>query len=326
MGPADLGGHHDHDRVGVRIPADIDAPDKVAYGLTFRQLAILAVGGVLFYIVWSSLHRVMPLLAMVIVGVVLGGVTFGLAVGRRDGLPLDRWLLYAVRHHRAPTALSTLPPAPELPEWIEAPRRARTVLPAPLRLPADTIGDDGTLHLGDTCAAVVAATTVNLGLRTAAEQAALVDTFGRWLNSLSAPTQVVVSAQPVDLGVHARALAEVADALPTRAMAAACRDHSRFLTDLSAARDPLRRQVLVVTAGGGPGDGSAHAARRRADDAVRALSGLGVDARTLNGAAVTAALSAAADPYQPPRPAAAARPGSVTTGRAQPDPWTGRTG
>ena len=31
-----------NEQLTVRVPADVDAPDKVAYGLTFRQLAILA--------------------------------------------------------------------------------------------------------------------------------------------------------------------------------------------------------------------------------------------------------------------------------------------
>ena len=90
-------------------------------------------------------------------------------------------------------------------------------LPAPLRLPADAIDDDGTITLTNTTTtgagdrvAIVAATTVNLTLRTAAEQAALLDTFGRWLNSLTDPTQIVIANQPVDLQ-------SAADTLTTRA-------------------------------------------------------------------------------------------------------------
>jgi hypothetical protein len=33
----------------ARVPADVDAPDKVLYGLTCRQLAILAVAAVAVY-------------------------------------------------------------------------------------------------------------------------------------------------------------------------------------------------------------------------------------------------------------------------------------
>ncbi|HEX8632273.1 MAG TPA: PrgI family protein, partial [Catenuloplanes sp.] len=80
-------------------------------------------------------------------------------------------------------------------------------------------------------------------------------------------------------------------------------------------RDPLRRQVLIVTRTGN-GERGEHAARRRADDTVRALSGLGVTTRALDGAAVTAAIAAAADPYRPPRPGGLAAPDAVITAPA----------
>ncbi|MET7398022.1 PrgI family protein [Dactylosporangium sp. NPDC005572] len=297
--------------------ADVDAPDKVVYGLTFRQLAILAVAAVISYGAWRALHTVLPMPVFIGGFAVLGGLVFGLAVGRRDGLPLDVWLLAGLRHSRAPRALTTTATTAETPDWIDA-SAGRMPLPAPLQLPADAIGDDGQISLGGTKAAVVAATSVNLALRTADEQAALIDTFGRWLNSLSTPTQIVVSAQPVDLASSARTLARAADRLPHAALASACTDHAEFLADLAERRDPLRRQVLIVTrtSGGERGEQTRHAARRRADDTVRALSGLGITTRTLDGPAVTAALAAAADPYRPPRPGGLAAPDAVITGPA----------
>jgi hypothetical protein len=182
-------------------------------------------------------------------------------------------------------------------------------VPAPLRLPADAIDDDGQISLATGQAAMVAATSVNLALRTPAEQAALTETFGRWLNSLPAPAQIVVSAQPVDLASHARELAETAG-LPHPALAAACGDHAAFLADLARHRDPLRRQILITVHAAEHGG---RIARRRAEETARALSGLGVTARVLDGAAVTAALAACADPYRPPRPGALAAPDTVIT-------------
>ncbi|WP_405430938.1 PrgI family protein [Micromonospora sp. NBC_00617] len=194
----------------ARIPADVDAPDKVLYGLTFRQLAILAIAALAFYGAWRALHDLLPAPVLLGAAVVMGGLVFGIAVGRRDGLSLDVWLLAAVRHSRAPRALSTTDTTSKTPDWVQAPR-SRVVLPAPLKLPADAIADSGEIRLGSARAAMVAATNVNLALRTPDEQVALVDTFGRWLNSLSTPTQIVVSAQPVDLRSHARKLAHAAD-------------------------------------------------------------------------------------------------------------------
>ncbi|MCW6007683.1 PrgI family protein [Micromonospora sp. CPCC 205371] len=293
------------------MPADVDAPDKVLYGLTFRQLAILAVAAVIFYGGWRSLHTILPVPVLLGAAVVLGGLVFGLAVGRRDGLPMDQWLLASIRHHRAPKALSTTDTTSRTPGWVDA-TAGRMPLPAPLKLPAQAIADDGEIALPGAPAAIVAATTVNLALRTPGEQQALVDTFGRWLNSLSTPTQVVVSAQPVDLASHATGLEATAPRLPHPALEAACADHARFLDDLAHRRDPLRRQVLIVTRAPEGGRGG-HAARRRADDTVRSLSGLGVTTRALDGDAATAAIAACADPYRPPRQGGLAAPDAVIT-------------
>lgn len=297
----------------ARIPADVDAPDKVAYGLTFHQLAIVATGALMFYCLWQALSGIVATPLLIGAGVVLGGLVVGLALGRRDGLPLDVWLLHAVRHTRSPRSLSTAPHTTDdgTPDWVETPKTGRQPLPAPLRLPADAIDDDGQITLGGAQAAIVGTTTVNLALRTPAEQAALIDGWGRWLNSLSSPVQIVVSAQPVDLASHSRALAAAADTQPHPRLRAACADHAGFLADLAERRDPLRRQVLIVTRT--TGERGHHAARRRADDAVRALSGLGVTPRVLDGPAVTAALTCAADPYRPPRPGGVAAPDAVIT-------------
>jgi hypothetical protein len=296
----------------ARMSADVDAPDKILYGLTFRQLAILAVAAVIFYAAWRGLHRILPVPVLLGAGGILGALAAGLVVGRRDGLSLDRWLLHAVRHSRAPKALSTADTTASNPDWVQAPK-ARVALPAPLKLPAEAIDDDGQITLSGGRAAMVAATSVNLALRTPDEQAALIDTFGRWLNSLSSPTQIVVSAQPVDLASHARALAAAARIQPHAALEAACAGHAEFLDDLAHRRDPLRRQVLIVTRTAA-GERGEHAARRRADDTARALSGLGVNVRALDGSAVTAALAAAADPYSPPRPGGRAAPNTIVTG------------
>lgn len=309
--------HHQPDGVKARMPADVDAPDRVLYGLTFRQLAILAVAAVVIYRMWRALDGVLPAPAVLAVTVVAAGCAFGLAVGRRDGLPLDVWLLAAVRHTQAPKALIAASADPGgVPEWVEVPTQTRVPLPAPLRLPVDAIDDGGQITTPAGQVAVVAATSVNLALRTPAEQAALIEVFGRWLNSLSTPTQIVVSAQPVDLASHARDITRTAARLPHPALRAACADHAAFLTDLAEQRDPLRRQILIAVRAAERGG---HAARRRAEQTARALPGLGVSTRLLDGAAVTAALAACADPYRPPRPGGLAAPDAVITRAADPN-------
>jgi hypothetical protein len=301
--------HEPDEAMRARMPADVDAPDKVLYGLTFRQLALLAATGLLLFGGWRALHRILPAPVLVAAGLAAAALSVAVAVGRRDGQPLDTWLLHAVRYQRAPHALTSLTIAAQLPVWVEPPR-LRMPLPAPLRLPAQAIGDDGEIRLGDGHTAIVAATTVNLALRTPAEQAALLDAFGRWLNSLSVPTQILVSAQPVDLASHADTLAAHAAQLRPLALAAACADHAAFLADLATRRDPLHRRILITH----HDPAAMGLARRRADGTARALTQLAVTARALDGPAAPAALAGCADPYRPPRPGGLATSQATITG------------
>jgi hypothetical protein len=294
------------------VPADVDAPDRIAWGLTARQLAILAVAGTAGYGLHQTLSPLVPPLVLAAVGLPIAGLVIAVVLGRRDGLGLDAWLLAAARFRRTPHRQTPNTPAGSATGDLV--NLAGTPPPAPslLRLPAEAITPEGALLLpGHGRAAVVAAGTVNLGLRTSAEQAALIAGFGRWLNSLSSPTQIVISTQPVDLHAHAATVADQAQLLPNPALAAAAADHARYLAELADSRDPLRRQVLVVvhTEPGQP----AAAAARRGGDTARALTGLGVQARQLDGAAVVVALTAAVDPYTPPVPGRRATPEAVVT-------------
>src|SRR4051794_6868323 len=169
-----VGEHRRDDVPRTKMPADVDAPDKVLYGLTFRQLAILAAAGAGLYIAYHALHTLIPLPVLLGAAVVLAGLAFGIAVARRDGQPMDRWLLAAVRHSRAPKALTTTDTTCQVPDWVQPGKQPRVALPAPLKLPADAIADDGQITLpgattrttagtsAGTTAAIVAATTVNL--------------------------------------------------------------------------------------------------------------------------------------------------------------------
>jgi hypothetical protein len=95
---------------------------------------------------------------------------------------------------------------------------------------------------------VIACGTTNVGLRTGQEQAALLAGFGTWLNALNGPAQIVISAQRHDLTPYAEAVLDATARLPNEALRAAADDYAAFLLDLDATRDPLRRQVLTVTA------------------------------------------------------------------------------
>jgi PrgI family protein len=288
---------HDDTVVSARVPADVDTPDKIVYGLTARQLAILTVAAVLEYGIWRALDHRLPTPIVIGMLVPVAGLAFGLAVGRRDGLPLDAWLLGAIRHAQAPKRLAPLAEGglPAMPSWAPA----VDLVPAPsvLRLPAEAISNTGVIDADDRAVALVACTTTNIGLRTGDEQAALIGGFARWLNSLSGPVQIVVSAQRFDLASHAQRIADRAAMIPNQALADTAADYAEFLAELAVRCDPLQRTVTVAVTATGPARNTEVA--RRADQTASGLAALGVQTAVLDGGQVTGVLTVATDPYTP---------------------------
>ncbi|OAP24467.1 PrgI family protein [Amycolatopsis sp. M39] len=310
--------------MSARVPADVEKPDKILFGLTARQAAILGVTALLLWGGYQLTHAVVPPVVFAAVAIPVGGAAFALVTMRRDGLTLDAWLLAALRQHRSPTRLVPADSVrgdavPGAPAWVAADAGP---LPAPLRLPAEAISAEGAIDLGQHGTAYAAAcSTVNFGLRSAGEQNSLIAGFSRWLHSLSGPVQVVVRAQRLDLEPYLDALADGAGGLPHPALEQACRGHVEFLRELAASRDLLRRHVTVVfrQPAGGPRGRDASAAlavARRAHEAARALRGCEVVVAPLDGAAAHAVLSAAADPNGDPAATRAGIASGVVT--AQP--------
>jgi hypothetical protein len=284
----------DH-QLGAHIPADVDAPDKVVYNLTFRQAAILAATAAGLWLAWQQLHDLLPGPVLVAAGLPVAAAAVVVALGRRDGVSLDRWLLAALRHARSPKIY--LPPQAEGAGQARLlhPTNWRQTTPGLLRLPAQAVGADGVIDLGPHgTAALVAVSTVNFGLRDPAEQAALIDTYGRWLNSLTCPTQILVTTRPVDLTARARTVSAAATHLDHDGLAALAADHAAFLTGLGAQTQPLARHVLVVVR-----DPARVRARRHADDTAAALARCAAHTRVLDPAQLTHVLAHAVDPRRP---------------------------
>jgi len=315
----------------AQVPADIDAADRVLYGLTARQVAILAAAGALL---WAAYRTLTPLVPPVLVGIAavpVAALAAGLALGRRDGISMDRWVGAALAAARAPRLLvAAAQPVPPVPAWapevhavdpagtsaaaMTRRRAARggkgstSTAPrlAPLRLPADRVSPGGVVDLdGQGRVALTAVSTVNFDLRSLDEQAALIEAAGRWLNSLSAPTQIVVSTRRVDMDAHADLVEQRLDHLPHPALADAAAGYAEFLRQLGDDRDPLERRIVVAHRVGAGADPSV--ARRHAEHTARALSGLGAPTRVLDGGQVTDVLAAACDPWH-------------TTGSGRPTP------
>lgn len=297
----------------ARIPSDIDTPDKIVYGLTARQLAILATAAVTGYTIVKATRTLLPMPALIAALVPVAGIAIFLALGRKDGLPIDRWLLAGIRYSRAPRHLTPAATGHVTPPPSWAPLTTPSA-PSVLRLPAHAISGTGIIDTGTHATALIACTTVNISLRTGDEQTALIGAYGRWLNGLAAPVQVVISAQRVDLTAHAQHTAEAATAISNPALAEAAHDYAGFLEDLAARRDPLWRTVTIaVTASSGKGRDND--VTRRAEHTASSLAALGVQTAILDGARVTSVLTAATDPYTPsgsswPR----TRPGAIITG------------
>jgi len=293
----------------VRLPADVDRPDRILAGLTARQLAYLAVATVVLGSTYRPLAATLPPAAVAALLAPPAVAALLLALGRVDGVGADvlarAWLRH--RRHRAPMV-----PAPDgipaLPAWAGGDPRC-----APLAFPAAGF-DDGVVDLGDAGAALLArASSLNFGLRTDDEQQTVVAAVGRWLNSLTGPVQIVVRAERADVTALVDAVEDAAPALPHPALEDAAREHARFLRDLAARRDVLRRTVLVVfTAPAGPD--AAAALRRRAEDSTGALAAAGITLTPLSDDEAVAALAHAAEPDAPPRPVGLALPGATIHG------------
>jgi len=308
-GPADPAGGR------VRIPADVDRPDTLLAGLTARQLAVLAAAAVVLWAGYVATRAVLPLPVFAGIGAPLAGAAVAVALGRRDGLGADRLLAAALRQARRPRRMVLAPdgvgPAPVWAGQVSE-------LPAPLVLPLAGIGPDGVIDLGgDGAALICRASAVTFALRTPAEQRGLVAGFGRWLNSLEAPVQILVRAIPLDLTAAVGVLRDGAPGLPHPGLEAAAIDHARFLAELATSSQLLTQQVLLVlrlprAVSSGAVDPAVGLARR-AEEATAALAAAGVTLTVLDGPAAAACLAGCFDPAAGGRPAGLAAPTAVIT-------------
>ncbi|MER7471247.1 PrgI family protein [Micromonospora sp. NPDC000018] len=285
------------------VPANVNEPDRIAFGLTFRQLGIIGGVDLAGFGLYRTVGPLLPPVAWIVAGVIVLAIAIVVALGRRDGLPLDVWLRHGFTLSRSPR---TLAPGTARASAV-AVVAGKPSVPAPLRSPVTAVSPTGVLTSEGGDKVLIACGTTNIHLRTGGEQGALLDGFGRFLNSLTGPAQIVVAAQRHDLTAYAQATVDYAPRLPHPALRAAADDYAEFLLHLDNERDPLRRQVLAVVTG-----------EHAADSAVRALSGLGVEAAALDGPAVASALAAAVDPFSPPPPGPRAVPGAPITLRSTP--------
>ncbi|MEY9969261.1 hypothetical protein ABIA33_007349 [Streptacidiphilus sp. MAP12-16] len=284
----------------VKIPA-VDHEDRVVANLTIRQVVQLAAVTAALWLAWQATHLYIRPLVFAVAAAPVLATALAVVLTRRDGLSLDRWLLAAWRHRRAPDRL--IPTG--IGDHEDSPALALLADQglAALPLPARAIGADGTVDLGEAgCAVISTAGTVNFALRTAGEQRMLNGGFGRWLNALTAPVQVLVRTHRLDLAPMVAVLREEAPGLPHPLLEDAAHAHADFLAELGQGRDLLARQVLLVHREPGSDRAGAQRAQRRAAETASLLALCEVDTALLDPSAAFAVLVAACDPTGPPHP------------------------
>lgn len=284
-------------RYATRIPADVERPDVIVARLTARQVAILAGAGLAVWAAFMVLHAALPAVPPVYLiapAAPVAAIAVALALGKRDGLSADRFVLAALRHARSRKRLVAdggEQSAP-LPAFLPKAVRAKAgPAPAQVPVPARGIDEAATIDLGaQGHAALAACSTVNFALRTPGEQDALVAAFGRWLNGLTAPVQLLVRTHRLDLSESVARLRDAAPGLAHPALEQAAAEHADYLEQLAGRRDVLHRQVLLAArepraAKPRPAAADTSAAmrlQRRLDEAARALSGAQIAVRAFD--------------------------------------------
>jgi PrgI family protein len=283
----------------VRLPADIELEDRLAFGLTARQLGILGAAALLGYGVFALASSLAPLPVAAVAAAPFALAGIVLALGRRDGLSADRLALTAARYLARPRRRVLAP------EGIPAPlpgQPARQAL-APLDLPVRTVLRSGLVELADGgFCLLLRASSTSFALRSEEEQAALVEAFGRFLNSVTDPLEIVVASEPVDLHARATALARDALELSDAALRRAALGHARFLAELAAGEEVRRREILLVLSITRARERTAAqtALERRAAEAIELLRAAGVELRLLRGDEAANRLARSLDPPGPP--------------------------
>lgn len=292
----------------VRLPADVELEDKLAFGLTARQLLLLGATAVLTYGLYISASSALPLpiAAALCAPLAIAGTV--LALGRRDGLPADRLARLAVRYLASPRRRLLAPegiPAP-------LPGTPKRTSAGAFDLPIRAVLRSGLIELADgSFCVLLRAASGSFGLKSEEEQTALVEGFGRFLNGVSDPIAIYVRSEPVELEQRAGTLERRAAGFNSKALADAALAHARFLRDLPSGADLRRREILLLLCTRAREAATARTTlERRASETAELLRAAGVELYPLDGEQSAALLARAFDPPGPP--AGCALEGAIT--------------
>jgi hypothetical protein len=233
----------------VWVPADLDIADKILFGLTFRQVVLLAPIGLGLLGAWRSLTATVPLPLLAAATVPIAAIAFALATVRKDGAGLDQLIWNALKTPKRPVASGNAPASARGPmQLLTGKRHQKAAAPTvPAKGPVRAVSAEGLLDLGPAgWAGAADVGFVNFGLRSGAERASLIAAFARLLHGTDAHLQVCVSTRPVDLSAYLARLAAKRTELQNEPLARAAADHQRWLTRLVASKTLLRREITAV--------------------------------------------------------------------------------
>lgn len=280
----------------VRIPADVDQPDKIVAGLTARQAAVLGTVTVVLWLGYQvGQHAVPPTVYVAFAALVLLATAFVVTMSR-DGVPLDRllaaWLRFKGMSKRQVLAPEGLPQVPATFFRERGPRASE------YDSPVQEVTEAGVLDLGpDGVTALAECTTVNLALMSQREQGVILAGFARWLNSLTGSVAITVRTRPADLSGFSDSIRDQAAGHPHESVRSAAGEHVAFLADLATDGHLLNREVTLAVH-----ERSKNAAsrlHRRIEDADALLGSAGVSANLLSESATLALLDEAFNPVAP---------------------------
>jgi len=279
----------------TRIPADIDMADRILGRFTARQLAFLAVDAFALWGLWFASGTHLPLVAFGILATPLAAVGVVCATTTIEGSSVERFLIDALRFVRASRKRVLAPEGIDLPALLGI--KSDRVVPTQFGVEAVTPSGEITLG-GDDKVVILRSSSVNFALRSEDERRALVEGFGRVLNSLVTPLQILVRSERADVREAVVALQESAAHLAHPALEGSAREHAAFLAELGARRDVLAHTVLLCLRGSDGAD-----LERRSDELAGQLRGLGLTLQRLDGDEVATLIQRASDPEAPPPPA-----------------------
>lgn len=282
---------------GVKLPADVELADRLAFGLTGKQLAILATTAVTSYGAYLLISALLPTPLAVAALTLVAAAGALLALAHHDGLSGDQLALAITRFALTPKLQLLAPRGLPLP-LPGSPHERRA---SPLDIPVRRVLASGLVEVADGGhRLLLTAKGTSFELRSPDEQAAFVAAFARFLNGRADPVQISVHSEPVTLAPQADRIEHAAIAAASGLRAAAL-DHAQFLRSLGETRSLRRRRIVLVLCSRERDPALAEIALTRlAAEAAELLAGADIVLHPLTGLEAAALLARALDPPGPP--------------------------